>query len=164
MLTTTKAIQDVLEVMQFENWLRFYFARDEEGKVFIRVPEQAQTKIREDYPQFFELVETLNDKPIDYETSQQTVCSFVVRIYDGSKYKRGLIASTLSKERFQEEMQLFYVWLQIHEAQLDQAPLDFATWREIWTEWRNSDEVKEKMAAHQARKRKVATEGVETEQ
>ncbi len=51
------AINAVSEVLMFENWLRFYFITEEGDKLFIRVPETAETRIREEYPHLFGLLE-----------------------------------------------------------------------------------------------------------
>lgn len=143
MSTMEKAINDVAEVMQFENWLRFYFIRDEEGKLFIRIPEQAQKKLREEYPGYWGLVERLLDKEITYELSISTVCTFVVQTMDGSRYRSGMISEVFDDNRFQEEMQLFGIWSQHHEAQLEQSFMDFNKWQELYSGWKNSEEVQD---------------------
>ncbi len=138
-----KAINDVAEVMQFENWLRFYFLREEDGKLIMRIPEQAQQKLHEEYPGFWGLVEKFLDTEITYEFSVNTVCTFVVQTLDGSKYRSGLISEVFDSKGFQEEMQLFGIWSQHHEAQLEQSFMDFNKWQELFDEWKNSPEIQD---------------------
>lgn len=138
-----QAVTDVAEVMKFENWLRFYFVRDEEGTLYMRVPEQAQERINEKYPHLAPLVEEIKDSPVTYEQSLNTVCQFVARSLDGEKYPMGTVSQVFSAPEFQTEMHLFNLWTQAHEEQLDQGFLDFATWDEIFEKWKNSDEVRQ---------------------
>jgi len=137
------AVKDVAEIMEFENWLRFYFVKEEGDTLFLHVPEQAFARIQELYPHLAGLVEELNNKAIDYETSISMVCQFVVRSLDGLKYPAGLVPEVFDNTDFQDEMQLFNSWTQSHEAQLDQGFLDFNTWVELYTAWKTSSEVKD---------------------
>jgi len=137
------AVKDVVEVMEFESWLRFYFFHEEGGGLFIRVHEQALKCIRGLHPHLVGLVEELNNKEVDYETSVATVCQFVVRSLDGSKYRAGLVPEVFDSSEFQNEMQLFNLWLQGHEAQLDQHFQDFNTWLELYGKWKSSPEVQD---------------------
>ncbi len=143
MSTMENAINDVAEVMQFENWLRFYFISEEDGKIFMRIPETAQKKLREDYPGYWGLVERFLDSEISYEISVSTVCTFVVQTLDGSKYRSGLISEVFDSRGFQEEMQLFGIWAQHHESQLEQGFMDFNKWQELYENWKNSEEVQD---------------------
>jgi FMN phosphatase YigB (HAD superfamily) len=40
-------------------------------------------------------------------------------------------------------MQLFNLWTQSHEAQLDKAFMDFNAWKKLYAEWKESPEVRE---------------------
>lgn len=142
-LTLADAVKDVAEIMAFENWLRFYFIHEEKDTLFIRVPDQSVTRIRELHPNLVELVEELNNKAIDYHLSMSTVCQFVVRSLDGVKYPAGMVSEVFDSKEFQEEMQLFNLWTQSHEAQLDQAFLDFNAWKDLYAAWKESPEVRE---------------------
>lgn len=137
------AIQDISEMMQFENWIRFYFIREEDDKLYVRIPEEAKSRIAEDYPAYMELVETLNNNPIDYDTSMNTLCKQVVRVFEGDKYPYGISTDVFDSKDFQAEMHLFNIWVQSHEEQLDQAFMEFKKWREIFTEWKQDERVKE---------------------
>ena len=138
-----QAVRQVLEVIMFENWLRFYFISEPEGGgLALAVPEQGVARIRELYPQFMPLVEELNGKEITFELSRQAVCAFVATQFDGKTMPMNTSDSVLDSSSFQLEMQLFNNWVQGHEEQLDTNFLTFSTWKQLFAEWRNSDKVK----------------------
>ncbi|UZP66267.1 hypothetical protein N1030_11640 [Desulfovibrio mangrovi] len=138
-----KAVEAISEVLMFENWLRFYFIAEEGEKLFIRVPEQGQMRIRENHPALFALVEDMNDKEITPETSRMAVCNFVSSEIEGSVVKAGMGGRVFDSQTFQFEMHLFGTWVQSHEEQLDKGFLDFNTWKNLYAEWKKSDKVRE---------------------
>lgn len=141
------ALNDVAEIMQFENWLRFYFITDEGDELVLRVPEAAQEQIAKDFEQLVKLLDYMNNAVMSYEKSVNTVCQFVVTSLDGSQYPSGVVTSVFDSPEFQKEMQLFQFWIQIHEEQLEQAPMEFSTWKKLFTEWKSSEQVREHVEA-----------------
>lgn len=142
----TAALKAIREVMMFENWLRFYFIAEQEGeeqKLFIMVPPQAEKRIREQHPALWVMVEALNNKEITPERSRESVVTFVSGELEGSAFKAGLAARVFDSSNFHLEMQLFNIWVQSHEEQLDASFVDFATWSEMFLEWRASEKVKQ---------------------
>lgn len=138
-----EALKDVSEVLMFENWLRFYFIVEEKDKLFLRVPEKARDLIREKHEHLAGLVELLNDEEMDYQKSYESVCGFVASHLDGSKHQPGVCEGVLNSKAFKMEMQLFNLWVQAHEDQLDSTFVDFETWTQLFWDWKRSDEVKE---------------------
>lgn len=139
-----QAAQQILEVIMFENWLRFYFISETEGGgLALAVPEQGVARIREKYPRFMPLVEDLNGKEIRFELSRLAVCSFVATQLDGKSLPVNMANTVLDSADFQLEMQLFNNWVQGHEEQLDATFLTFSEWMRLFAEWRNSDKVQE---------------------
>lgn len=139
--TFIQAVADVTEIMQFENWVRFYFLQEEDEQLVVRIPEQAMAHFKEKYPHLEPLAEILNNEPIDYQKSITTVCKYVVSSLDGRKYRSGMVPNLLDSPEFQNEMYLFQVWCQSHEAQLEQAPMEFSTWQQLFKDWKQTDEV-----------------------
>ncbi len=140
------AVQKVLEVVMFENWLRFYFITeqpDEPEKLFLTVPEQGMKRMRELYPHLSPLAEELNGREIDFDTSRTAVCTYVLTALEGRTIRRDMASTVFDSATFQTEMQLFNTWVQAHEAQLDKNFLDFGAWRSLFAQWRASDPVKE---------------------
>ena len=135
-----QTVRQILEVVMFENWLRFYFLSEpESGGLALAVPDQSLARIREQHPQLTPLAEDLNGKEISFERSRQAVCTFVAaRLDEGAA-----VPEVLDSAAFGLEMRLFNTWVQGHEAQLDANFLDFSTWKRLFAEWRNSDKVKE---------------------
>jgi hypothetical protein len=136
-----QAVQQILEVVMFENWLRFYFLSEaEEGRLALAVPEQGLARIRELHPQLAPLAENLNGREINFELSRQTVCAFVAARLDG---KAVPVNTVLDSAGFQLEMHLFNTWVQGHEEQLDKTFLDFSAWKRLFAQWRDSDKIRE---------------------
>ena len=77
------AFDRIVEVVMFENWLRFYFITekpeaDDAEALFLAVPEQGMQRIGELHGHLLPLAESLNGKKIDFETSRSAVCTYVV--------------------------------------------------------------------------------------
>ena len=139
-----QAMRQILEVVMFENWLRFYFLSEPEGGgLAIAVPEQGISRIREQYPQLMPMVEELNGKEISFAGSRQAVCTFVASQLVGKSIPVNMADLVLDSAGFQLEMHLFNNWVQGHEEQLDKNFLDFSAWKRLFEAWRNSDKVKE---------------------
>ncbi len=138
-----KAVSAISEVMMFENWLRFYFITEEDGKLLIRVPDQGQMRLRENHPGLFSLVEEMNGKEISPEISRTAVCNYIASELEGSTFSSGTASRVFDSQSFQFEMHLFGTWVQSHEEQLDKSFLDFSTWRSLFSEWKASDKVRE---------------------
>jgi hypothetical protein len=161
----TNAVQDICEILMFENWLRFYFIKEGEGDTLtIEVPEASLARITEQHAHLVPLVEALNGQVIDHTTSQQAVCTYVAAHVEGQRMRDGVPATVFGSTTFQNEIQLFGVWVQTHEEQLDKGFLDFATWKALFAEWRNSDKVKAKIDAAREASTRASTTSCDTVQ
>ena len=138
------AVNRITQVVMFENWLRFYFISEEEdGKLFIRLPEKAMEQLRARYSSFYGLAESLNNREIDHQTSINEVCLFVASEIDGQSLSEQTISRVFDSSQFQVELQLFSSWVQAHEEKLDENFMEFSDWRELFEEWKHTDEVEE---------------------
>jgi hypothetical protein len=142
-----KAVEQILEAVMFENWLRFYFisektggapARDDGAPLFIAVPDKGMERIRKEYAHLLPMAEAVNGRNADFETSRRAVCAFVLEQLDGKTMPRDMAGLVLESATFQAQLQLFNVWVQSHENQLDEGFLDFAAWRSLFAGWRQS--------------------------
>ena len=160
------AVEQALEAVMFESWLRFYFieevppepARPEDGaanaadaaeRLVIRVPEKGMARIGELYPNLLPLAESMNGHEVDFETSRRAVCTFVLGHLDGKTMPRDMAAVVFGSATFQIQLQLFHTWLQMHEDQLDRAFQEFGAWRTLFDQWRatpGARELAEKLA------------------
>ena len=76
------AVQDVCEVLMFENWMRFYFIQENEKKeLIIHIPEAGMKRIEEAHPNLFPLAENLNDEVITADSSRQAICTTLPPIW-----------------------------------------------------------------------------------
>ena len=146
-----KNVDDVLEGVMFENWLRFYFLeeteeKDEKGepKLVMNIPEKGMAKIKELYPRLYTLAEDVNGMPATFDVSRNAVCNYVltelVKPGDGGA---SAMSSVIDSRAFQVKNQLFNIWVQGYEEQLDQQFLEFGQWQLIFSEWLKSDSGRE---------------------
>ncbi|MDE5833786.1 MAG: hypothetical protein K2H64_12565 [Desulfovibrio sp.] len=141
--TMTKAIDDLLKVAMFENWLRFYFIKpqeDDDETIKIELPEKTLTKIAALYPEYLPLARELNGKPLDFAASRDAILMYVLDYIDGKSLPRGLADKAFSSKEFQSRLGLFNAWVQIHEEALDRGFLDFGQWVGLFREWEKARE------------------------
>ncbi len=139
-------IKSLSRAIFFENWLRFYFISEEGEKLFLRLPEKAQLRVRTEYKQYAPLMEDLMDSEIDHQTSLNAVCLFVAAHLEGFSADTQATARVLDSSAFQLEVQLFNLWLQAHEEQLDRDVLGFNDWLEMFDAWKRSESVQSYLA------------------
>lgn len=147
-----KALQQVLEAVMFENWLRFYFIteqldapKDENGEepLYIAIPDQGMKRIVELYPHLAPLAGSLQGKQVTFEESQRAICTYLAENVEGKTVTTQMANLVLNSQSFATELQLFNTWVQAHEDQLDETFSEFGTWRALFAEWRNSEQVSE---------------------
>ncbi len=139
-----KGVEVVLEVIMFENWLRFYFISEKpltDDGLFLAIPEQGMERIKELYPHLLPLAEDMNGKELTFESSRTAVCTFVVTEVDGKMIPKNMSDLVFDSVTFQKEMHLFNTWVQAHESQLDEGFLDFGAWRNFFSQWRETEAV-----------------------
>ncbi len=142
----TKGVESVLEACMFENWLRFYFISEKvnvDNVLYVSVPEQGMERIKELYPHLYPLAESMNGQEVSFESSQSAVCTFVAVELDGKRIAQNMSEVVFDSSTFQVELQLFNMWVQSHEEQLDQSFVEFGAWRNYFSQWRAMDSVKE---------------------
>ena len=140
----SKQVRRVCEVMMFENWLRFYFIVEENDKLFLRLPAEAEQRIQERYAFFSSLLLDLKDKEVTHENSLNSICIFVAANIESEQ--AGLKCENIfDSPSFHAEMQLFGLWVQNHEDQLDAAFSEFKVWMQMFDEWKKTPKVQEYM-------------------
>ncbi len=138
-----KAVRDLMEVIMFDQWMRFYYVEDKDGKLFLQVPPEVVKAVREEFPHLFGIVEQLNGREIDYQKCFGALCAHVANQLDGSKFADNVVPAVFDSKPFKIEQYVFNVWLKGHEAHLEAEAMPFALWREMYDTWRAMDEVKE---------------------
>ncbi|MBU1003875.1 MAG: hypothetical protein KKE73_15295 [Proteobacteria bacterium] len=141
------AVADVAEVMKFENWLRFYFVKEAvEEAVRIEIQEEQLEAIRKEHENMFALADRYNGALIDYNKSCAETCAHIAALYDGPKYPTGTIGHVWDSKDLKLEMYLFGLWMQGHEAVLDEEFMTFNEWLEGFNSWKTTDEVQDYLA------------------
>ncbi len=146
-------VASIFEVVMFENWLRFYFIREDRADsqkdanghpaLRIEVPAGGMEKIAADYPDLLPLAEAMNGRDVDFETSRRAVLMHVLNNLDNRTLPKGMAESVFSSSTFQLELHLFNAWEQLHESQLDRGFMDFKTWRELYEKWKEQPGTRE---------------------
>lgn len=157
-------IDRIIEVVMFENWLRFYFIAEEGDTLSIRLPEKAMEQLKKRYGHLYGLADRLNNVAISHDTSMNEVCLFISGGFDGHPMPDHVIADVFASAAFQVEIELFNHWVQAHEAQLDASFLEFSEWQRLFAEWEKADEVREfrkTLAERQVLSRSDASETVQ---
>jgi hypothetical protein len=137
------AVERVIEVVMFENWLRFYFIEEEGDRLFIKLPEKSLEQIKKRYGTLHDLADRLNGKDLDHQTSMNEVCLFVANDFSARGLADDLPSRVFDSNAFMVEMQLFGSWVQTHEENLDETFLDFNSWQKMYHEWHGTDKVQE---------------------
>ncbi|CCH48744.1 hypothetical protein [Pseudodesulfovibrio piezophilus] len=137
------AIKDTLEIFQFDQWLRFYFVVQKGEELWIEIPDATLAWIKEHRPEMHRLADMVNNAVIDYQRSQDNVCSYVAARLDGQKYEKTVLPQVFDNSTFKVELYIFNVWLKMHEQHLDEEQLTFDEWVDMYANWNDLDEVKE---------------------
>ena len=140
-----KAVNRMMDAIIFENWLRFYFLAEEEGKdqeegrLMIAIPEKAMGQIAQRYGSLREMAETLNGHEASLENSRAAIVNFVKREVEGSLVPAGGLAACFDSLAFQNSLHLFNAWIQAAEDMLDASFYDFDQWRDLFASYKDSE-------------------------
>ena len=141
-----QALEDAMEVITFETWVRHYFLVQRDGKLFVDIPEDVMADVQSKHPHVAGLAAVMNKDFIDQEISQRTVCSFIAARLDGTRYEANLMSHVFDHRNFKIESYVFNVWLRMHEQFLDEERKSFEEWREMYENWRKMEQVAEYVA------------------
>lgn len=142
-VSVKNAVKDALEIFQFDQWIRFYFVTEKDGKLWIEIPEDVMKEINDEHPEMHRFADMVNNAVTDYQRSQENVCSYVAARFDGQKYERTVLPQVFDNATFKVEMYIFNVWLKMHEQFLDEEYKNFKGFMEMYEGWNSMDEVVE---------------------
>jgi hypothetical protein len=141
--TYGEAVAEVMQVVRFENWLRFYFIEElEDGNLKTSIPADRLAEIKDKYGEMAELAENMNGEAIDFEASCNNVCTHVAIHIDLAKYGNDIVSRVFDGFEIKKEQHLFGLWLQGHEEKFDATFTSFDDWEKEYAEWRVTDQVK----------------------
>ena len=140
-VSVKNAVNDALEIFQFDQWIRFYFVKEKDGELWIDIPEEVLAKLKVEFGPLHSYADMVNNAVTDYKRSQENVCSFVAARLDGQKYEATVLPQVFDNATFKIEMYMFNVWVKMHEAILDEEYQDFASWMEMFEGWNSMEEV-----------------------
>ncbi|KHK01841.1 hypothetical protein [Desulfovibrio sp. TomC] len=136
-----RASQEIFRVFMAEHWVRFYFAMENEGVVFLDVPAEVIEALKGADAVLGEFVAGVNGQSIDMESSRRSVAEFVFRTMEGGSYPPGLVARAFDGKPLALMLKLFSVWLSGHEEMLDAEALPLLEWERLFTVWRQDPAV-----------------------
>ncbi len=137
-------MRHAMDLVFFEQWLRFYFISEEDGKLFLRMPEKEFEHSKTMHPDLFPIAVALNDREIDHQTALSALCDSMISgpyALDGQAW-----AQVLAGDRFRLVLQLLSFWVQAEEEKLDEQVLSFAQWRDNFMLWSEQPSIKDYVA------------------
>ncbi|WP_051617110.1 hypothetical protein [Desulfonatronovibrio hydrogenovorans] len=136
---TLEALKDIAEVFKFDLWLRFYFVEEKDDKLQINLDDQVISKFEQEYGHLSRLAAEINKTELNPLTCQKAIVEHILDEFDGKKYEIGFIPKLLDMAVFKAEIQLFNTWAHLHEDQLEKNVLDFEKWKELYDEWKKTE-------------------------
>ncbi len=135
------ALKEITDVIKFEMWLRFYFAKEGNGSdsIVLDIPEEVLEHVKKEYELLYELARELNNKKITPEISQKAVIDFILKKLEGEKFAPAMVPSVLNSKSFEVEVSVFHLWVSAHEDQLDEKVFDFKEWMQLFEAWKRTE-------------------------
>jgi hypothetical protein len=137
------ALNDMARVFHFEFWLRYYFIEERDENLFIELSAEQAKQMQAQFPDYWELVERVQGRPLSPELSQQSVVEFLQVNFEGKKFPANTVLKVLDSKDFSVEMYLFNTWLDLHEEQLMQKIFGFDYWMHIYDEWKTTEKAQQ---------------------
>ena len=137
------ALNDMSQVFHFEFWLRYYFIEEKDGHLFIELSDEQAKQMQASFPDYWELVEHVQGRPLSPELSQQSVVEFLQVNFEGKKYPANTVLKVLDSKDFSVEMYLFNTWVDLHEEQFMQKIYGFDYWMRIYEEWKVTEKAQQ---------------------
>jgi hypothetical protein len=133
-----QALKEITDICKFEYWLRFYYMIKEGDEHKLDIPESDVHTMEKDLPSLAGLAANLNKEIMTPEKSQQKLIEYIKSRLDGEKFDITRILSVLNSKSFQVEMQAFHIWVEVHEDQLEENPMNFPEWMQLFEAWKRT--------------------------
>jgi hypothetical protein len=137
-------LRHAVDLVFFEQWLRFYFIVEENGKLYIRMPAGELDKARSLHPELIAVADALNEREIDHQAAMDALCESMMtgpHALSGEQW-----AEVLSGKNFRLTLELLSFWVQADEAALDESPLAFHDWKKRFQAWCENPSIKDYVA------------------
>jgi hypothetical protein len=138
-----KTVTEVAEVFMFEHWMRFYFMETVGDDLVLSIPAKAMEKIAKDYPHMSGLAEMMNGQIMSPEHSQESICTYISMTLEQRQKDANAVSNVLNSPKLNAELYAFNLWVEANETQLEERFLDFATWKDFYTQWKSTEKGKE---------------------
>lgn len=134
-------LRHAVDLVFFEQWLRFYFIVEENDKLYIRIPATELEKARACHPELVAVADALNDREINHQSAMDALCESMMNgphAISGEQW-----ADILSGKDFRLNLELLHLWVQEDENALDAFVLTFGDWQARFHEWCKSSSIKD---------------------
>lgn len=134
-------LRHAVDLIFFEQWLRFYFITEEKGKLFIRMPDCELDKARELYPQLVAVAEALNNRELNHSAAMEALREGMLSgpfALNGEQW-----AEILAGKNFRLTMELMSFWVQSDEDAPEVEAISFEAWKQSFEKWRSKPAIKE---------------------
>lgn len=136
------AARQVVRILMFEHWIRYYFVTENNDKLFIEVPEDVLKQTFEGHPELAPLIDMVNHRQTSFELSHTNVCAFINAFLGTRAYDPQQLPGVFDDKGFKIDMYMFNLWIKGHERHLDNGVMSFSEWLEMYSSWLAMDEVK----------------------
>lgn len=138
-LISHENLQHAINLVFFEQWLRFYFIVEDGGKLYLRMPEAELEQARNLHPELVPVAEALNNREIDHQAAMEALCEGMMNgpyALDGAQW-----AEILAGQHFRLMLELLSFWVQSGTDKADE-PLPFHDWKNRFDSWRENPNIK----------------------
>ncbi|MDY0276021.1 MAG: hypothetical protein RBR42_11400 [Desulfomicrobium sp.] len=142
MIASNTVLHEIAEVFHFEFWLRYYFIEERDTKLYISLTEEQAKQMKTQFPDYWEMVESMLERSLSPELSQRVVVEFIQLNMAGKKFPVNVVPKIFDTKDFSIEMILFNTWVDLHEEQLMKKIYSFDYWINAYQEWKESDQAK----------------------
>lgn len=136
----------LLEIVIFEQWIRFYFIHAQEqpsqedvGCEIFAIPAADLAKIHTFWPGLYPLALALNGKEVSFPVSQSAVCALILDRF-GPTGAEG-VEQILKSPQFASALECFNAWFAAEAGELDDEAPDFANWLARFRNWQQGQSV-----------------------
>ncbi len=135
-------LAELLEIISFEQWLRFYFIDEDSEKEIFAIPAAILGRIDSFWPQLYPLAQALNGREVSFAVSQSAVCKLILERHGASDATE--LEDLLQSRELTKTLESFNAWLAREAKDLEKVAPDFADWQARFRQWQEQGEARGK--------------------
>ena len=135
-----QALKEITDISKFEMWLRFYFTKEADDGLILKIPQEVMQDLEQSYEILARLARKMDGQSLTPEKSREIVINHISSEMDGIRYNSQLIPSVLNSPSYEVELSLFHMWVSAHEDQLDDQVFTFEQWMQFYEAWKRTEQ------------------------